>query len=150
MYAGPGRYRHYKGDLYRVLGISRNKDTGERNVIYEPLNIDGSTIGSDDFWQRPFVEFQEFLDEKGVHRFAAVQTVGERTILERLDERRSAILRHRVHGADCPATNSPPDGCNCYEQGIPEDELTLDMRVDLYLEGGDGKRLREVLDGRLA
>jgi hypothetical protein len=33
----PGVYRHYKGKLYFVLGVSRNTETNEVCVVYRPL-----------------------------------------------------------------------------------------------------------------
>jgi len=33
----PGVYRHYKGKLYFVLGLSRNTETNEVCVVYRPL-----------------------------------------------------------------------------------------------------------------
>lgn len=33
----PGVYRHYKGKLYFVLGLSKNTETGEVCVVYRPL-----------------------------------------------------------------------------------------------------------------
>lgn len=33
----PGIYKHYKGDLYEVLGIATHSETKERFVIYRPL-----------------------------------------------------------------------------------------------------------------
>ena len=69
-YEGPGRYRHRKGGLYRVLGIARQKRTGERFVTYETLDIAGSTIGDDDFWLRPLEDFNGFVDD--VPRFVRV------------------------------------------------------------------------------
>jgi hypothetical protein len=34
-YRGPGRYRHFKGGHYRVLGLGSHSESGERLVIYE-------------------------------------------------------------------------------------------------------------------
>jgi hypothetical protein len=67
MYRGPGRYQHRKGGTYRVLGISRNKRTGERCVVYQSLNIAQSALSGDDFWSRPIDDFNAVVD--GVERF---------------------------------------------------------------------------------
>ena len=32
----PGVYRHFKGNVYHVLGISENTETGELTVVYIP------------------------------------------------------------------------------------------------------------------
>jgi hypothetical protein len=33
----PGRYRHYKGNEYRVAGLARHSETLETLVVYEAL-----------------------------------------------------------------------------------------------------------------
>lgn len=33
----PGRYRHYKGKDYLVLGVARHSETEEEMVVYRPL-----------------------------------------------------------------------------------------------------------------
>ena len=62
----PGRYRHYKGKLYRVHGVARHSETLEALVVYEPL--EGENRG---LWVRPqsmFIETVE-LAGKRVSRF---------------------------------------------------------------------------------
>jgi hypothetical protein len=66
----PGRYRHYKGREYRVLGIARHSETLEPLVVYEAL------YGERGLWVRPARMFTEFISEhpagKRVPRFAFV------------------------------------------------------------------------------
>ena len=64
----PGRYRHYKGNDYRVVGIARHSETLEPLVVYQAL------YGERGLWVRPaamFVETVEYRGEK-VSRFAFV------------------------------------------------------------------------------
>jgi hypothetical protein len=35
-YAGPGRYRHFKGGEYWVYGLTRHTETAEVLVLYQP------------------------------------------------------------------------------------------------------------------
>ncbi|HEY9155321.1 MAG TPA: DUF1653 domain-containing protein [Opitutaceae bacterium] len=61
----PGRYRHYKGKDYRVLGLARHSETEEQVVVYQLLYSDFS------WWVRPrsmFLESVE-IDGKIVPRF---------------------------------------------------------------------------------
>ncbi|MFW5747024.1 MAG: DUF1653 domain-containing protein [Nanoarchaeota archaeon] len=51
-----GRYRHYKGGLYQVLGKGRNSETLEEYVVYQPLY--DNEFG-DDLWCRPLKMFFE-------------------------------------------------------------------------------------------
>jgi hypothetical protein len=47
----PGRYRHYKGGEYEVIGCARHSETLEPLVVYRPLD-DGSG-----WWVRPHAMF---------------------------------------------------------------------------------------------
>lgn len=64
----PGRYRHYKGNEYRVLGMARHSETEEVLVIYEQL------YGAGGLWVRPAAMFVETVEVDGRHvpRFAFV------------------------------------------------------------------------------
>jgi hypothetical protein len=64
-----GRYRHYKGNDYEVIGIARHSETEEEMVVYRKLYDDGS------LWVRPIVMFTEdvALDGRLVPRFARLE-----------------------------------------------------------------------------
>ncbi|RJU11599.1 DUF1653 domain-containing protein [Xanthomonas campestris] len=47
----PGRYRHFKGGHYEVLGVVRHSETLAPLVLYRPLETD---VG---MWVRPFEMF---------------------------------------------------------------------------------------------
>ena len=49
----PGRYRHYKGMEYELLGAARHSETLEPMVVYRPL------CGSSGLWVRPHAMFFE-------------------------------------------------------------------------------------------
>jgi|TARA_B110000879_G_scaffold142630_1_gene185536 hypothetical protein len=64
-----GIYRHYKGNLYEVLGVAQHSETLEYLVIYKTLYGDFST------WVRPLDMFQESVEKDGqqVARFEFVE-----------------------------------------------------------------------------
>lgn len=64
----PGRYRHYKGGLYEVIGVARHSETQEPLVVYRPLYSDTG------LWVRPHAMFVEEGDFEGRRqpRFAFV------------------------------------------------------------------------------
>jgi len=64
----PGRYRHYKGKDYEVIGVARHSETEEELVVYRCLYGDGS------LWVRPLAMFCESVEFAGrrVARFAPV------------------------------------------------------------------------------
>lgn len=48
-----GRYRHYKGNFYEVIGIARHSETEEELVVYRKL------YGDHSLWVRPLGMFRE-------------------------------------------------------------------------------------------
>ena len=67
-----GRYRHYKGGEYEVLGVVRHSETLEPLVLYRPLyNATG-------MWVRPFDMFLETIEHEGQSqpRFSPVRLSG--------------------------------------------------------------------------
>lgn len=64
-----GKYRHYKGKEYEVIGIAKQSETLEEMVVYKALYGDGQ------LWVRPLAMFLEDVDIDGkkVPRFAYVE-----------------------------------------------------------------------------
>ena len=62
----PGRYRHYKGRDYEVIGIARHSETEQELVVYRCL------YGDHSLWVRPLEMFMESVEIGGesVPRFA--------------------------------------------------------------------------------
>ena len=65
----PGRYRHYKGQDYEVIGCARHSETEEELVVYRAL------YGDRGLWVRSIAMFTEQLsiDGKSVPRFSFLQ-----------------------------------------------------------------------------
>jgi hypothetical protein len=55
----PGRYRHYKGNFYQVIGTARHSETDELLVVYRPLYGEGG------LWVRPQANFLESVSVAG-------------------------------------------------------------------------------------
>ncbi len=64
----PGRYRHYKGKDYVVLGVARHSETEEELVVYR------QDYGDKGLWVRPRAMFVETvtIDGRDVPRFEFV------------------------------------------------------------------------------
>ena len=66
----PGRYRHFRGNEYQVLGIARHSETLEELVVYRALYGDGG------LWVRPLAMFlskvdrEKYPDAEQEYRFA--------------------------------------------------------------------------------
>lgn len=65
-----GRYRHYKGGRYEVMGVVRHSETLEPLVLYKPLDEE---VGC---WVRPYAMFLETVvhDGREQPRFAPEKT----------------------------------------------------------------------------
>lgn len=61
----PGRYRHYKGGEYEVIGVARHSESDEQLVVYRCLYDNNS------LWVRPLPMFVEkvFCAGRWVPRF---------------------------------------------------------------------------------
>lgn len=64
----PGRYRHYKGQEYEVLGVAQHSETLEQLVVYRAL------YGEQGLWVRSVAMFCEEIVYEGRKqpRFAAL------------------------------------------------------------------------------
>ena len=54
-----GRYRHYKGKEYVVLGVASHSETLEKLVVYR------ADYGDRGLWARPLAMFLETVDVSG-------------------------------------------------------------------------------------
>lgn len=63
-----GRYRHYKGKEYEVIGVARHSETEEAYVVYRTL------YGNFDLWIRPLAMFQDevVVDGMAMPRFRPI------------------------------------------------------------------------------
>lgn len=64
----PGRYRHFKGKEYEVLGVARHSETDEELVVYRAL------YGDFGLWVRPVSMWNETVkrDGKTFRRFTYI------------------------------------------------------------------------------
>jgi len=58
----PGRYRHYKGGLYEVVGTARHSETLEPMTLYRAL------YGERGLWVRPAAMFEEAIEVDGMRQ----------------------------------------------------------------------------------
>lgn len=65
-----GKYQHFKGGMYKVLGVAKNSETFEDLVVYEALY--GNETSK--IWVRPVSMFMDEVDVDGkkVPRFKYV------------------------------------------------------------------------------
>jgi len=65
----PGKYRHYKGNFYEVLGTAKHSETLEELVVYRAL------YGAKELWVRPLINFLEKvkINNQEVPRFKLIK-----------------------------------------------------------------------------
>ena len=56
----PGKYRHYKGNDYRVISMATHSETLEPMVVYQAL------YGERGIWVRPASMWSEIVEVNGV------------------------------------------------------------------------------------
>ena len=66
----PGRYRHFKGNMYEVIGVAKHSEDLEEMVVYRALYGDG------DLWVRPASMWDETVERDG-KVFRRFEYVGE-------------------------------------------------------------------------
>jgi hypothetical protein len=66
-----GKYRHFKGQEYEVLGTAIHSETLEKMVIYKPL------YGEEKIWVRPLSMWDQVIVKNGqkLKRFRPVEGV---------------------------------------------------------------------------
>jgi len=55
----PGIYKHYKGNLYKIIGTAIHSETMEEMVVYQAL------YGEMGLWVRPLTMFNESVEIEG-------------------------------------------------------------------------------------
>jgi hypothetical protein len=65
----PGFYRHFKGNLYELIGIAKHSETLEPMVVYRALYGEGG------LWVRPASMWSETVEKDGDRgpRFSPVE-----------------------------------------------------------------------------
>ncbi len=54
-----GRYRHFKGNMYEVIGTAKHSETLEEMVVYRAL------YGEGELWVRPASMWNETIERDG-------------------------------------------------------------------------------------
>lgn len=60
-------YRHYKGNIYKIIALARHSETGENMIVYQ-------SVKNGDVWVRPQYMWNEEVEVNGtkVLRFTLV------------------------------------------------------------------------------
>ena len=90
-----GKYRHFKGKDYMVIGLGKDSETEEMMVIYRALYGDG------DVWVRPLKMWNETVERNGetFRRFSYIPEEDVLRIAVAYDEEGGEVYYHFGH---CP------------------------------------------------
>ena len=69
-----GKYEHYKGKQYEVIGVARHSETLEELVVYRAL-YDSKEFGENALWARPLKMFlgEVEIEGKKISRFKFIE-----------------------------------------------------------------------------
>ena len=59
------KYKHFKGNLYEIVGFAKHSETMEDMIVYKSLRNDTT-------WVRPYKMWNEVVDDKGTLRFTLI------------------------------------------------------------------------------
>ena len=65
-----GKYRHFKGGEYEVIGLAKHSETQEEMVVYRAL------YGNGEIWVRPVSMWNETVEKDG-KTFSRFTYIGE-------------------------------------------------------------------------
>lgn len=123
----PGQiYRHFKGNLYRIVTLAEHSETGEKLVIYQALYGDYAV------YARPLSMFMEKVD-KEKYPDAAAEYRFE--------------LQQELIGAPLPETSESPetDKRMTSEAEEEQEELNIDPLVLEFLDAGSYEERLNIL-----
>ena len=147
-----GLYRHYKGNLYEVVGFAIHSETLENMVIYKPLYGEGKT------WVRPLSMWSELVEVDGAKAKRFARAYEFDAVIQKTPDQDGAYVafphdireifgkgRVKVHATfdGAPYDGSivnmgvkNPDGSICYIIGIRKD-----IRAQIGKQPGDSVRV---------
>lgn len=59
-----GKYKHYKGNIYEVIGVALDSDTHEKVVVYRGM-YDSGEFGNNPLWVKNLTGFLENVEWNG-------------------------------------------------------------------------------------
>lgn len=134
----PGQlYRHFKGNLYRIVTLAKHSETGEELVIYQAL------YGAYEVYARPLSMFMERIDKDKYpsaaqeYRFELLKELITEPVFEAdagkgAAVREEASVREEAAGKELAET----DDAALPEADEQQEELNIDPLVLEFLDAG--------------
>lgn len=99
----PGKYRHFKGGLYEVIGVARHSETLEEVVVYRALYGEGG------LWVRPAAMWNETVTRDGT-TYRRFTPVGESAASSGTDTEGDAQKTQKEDASENGTAKRPGDG----------------------------------------
>lgn len=130
----PGQlYRHFKGNLYRIVTLAKHSETGEELVIYQAL------YGAYEVYARPLSMFMERIDKDKYpsaaqeYRFELLKELITEPVFE-ADAGKGAAVREEAAGKELAETDDADAALP--EADEQQEELNIDPLVLEFLDAG--------------
>lgn len=119
-------YRHFKGNLYKIITIATHTETGEKMIVYQAL------YGDFGDFVRPLDMFLEEVDS------VKYPNAGQRYRFE-------LVAKAAKEGWE--EENREEQGREEMEEGINDDASDIDPMLEAYLDAAGCKERLEILEG---
>ncbi len=129
-------YRHFKGGLYQIIGLAKNADTLEEQVVYQAL------YGSYGLWTRPLAEFvspvdkEKYPEASQTWRFEKVHPAGNTG---------NTTTGNSVTGTTAETAEDEKGKGNTSEE-TEQDTFVLDPLVEQFLDADTISEQLQILD----
>lgn len=120
-------FRHFKGNLYKIITVATHTETEEKMVVYQAL------YGDYQAYVRPLAMFMEEVDRK---KYPKAEQKYRFQLLEE-------IINYEEHGSEPGAFKVYKDTAAKEEK---QEENILDPMVEAYLDAKDCKERLEILE----
>jgi len=122
-------YRHFKGNLYRIVTLAKHSETGEELVVYQAL------YGDYQVYARPLSMFFEKVDQEKYpdalqeYRFELLKE-----LLETPDISKSKIKESTIEETKIEETKIEETRIEETEQALEQEEINIDPLVLEFLD----------------
>ncbi len=122
-------YRHFKGNLYRIVTLAKHSETGEELVVYQAL------YGDYQVYARPLSMFFEKVDSEKYpdalqeYRFELVKE-----LLETPDTNQSKTEKTKLEETELEETKLEETKIEETEQALGQEEINIDPLVLEFLD----------------